>query len=180
MNQSKISVRYAKAFYEYASEKGATEKVVADVKMLLKGFADVPELLEVFHNPIVKPSKKKLFVSSLLANKVCTETISFINLIISNNREMFIQDILRSVLDIYHKNTGITTVTITSAVPLSDAQEKSVVDYVTKKKNTKVELQTKTDASLMGGFVLRIDDLQYDASIKTRLKEIKNELIAKY
>jgi F0F1-type ATP synthase delta subunit len=32
----------------------------------------------------------------------------------------------------------------------------------------------------MGGFVLRIDDLQYDASIKTRLKEIKNELIAKY
>ena len=180
MNQSKISVRYAKAFYEYATQRGATEKIVADVKMLLKGLADVPELLEVFRNPVVKPSKKKLFVSSLLTNKVCPETISFINLIITNNREMYIQDILRNVLDIYHKNTGITIVTLTSAIPLSKTQEKSVVDYVNKKKNMKVELQTKTDPSLMGGFVLRIDDLQYDASIKTRLKQIKNELIAKY
>ena len=76
---------------------------------------------------------------------------------------MFIQDILRNVLDIYHKNTGITTVTLTSAVQLSKAQERSVVDYVNKKKNMKVELQTKTDSSLMGGFVLRIDGLQYEA-----------------
>lgn len=180
MNQSKISVRYAKAFYEYATEKGATEKVVADVKTLLKGLADVPELLEVFHNPVVKPSKKKLFMTTLLANKVCPETISFIDMIISNNREMYIQDILRNVLDIYHKSTGVTTVTITSAVPLTEAQQKTVIDYVNTKKNTKVELQTKIDPTLMGGFVLRIDDLQYDASIKTRLKQIKNELIAKY
>lgn len=178
MNQSKISVRYAKAFFEYASEKGVLENVIADVKLLAKSLNEIAELAEVFQNPIVKPSGKKAFVSALLKDKISNDTIDFLNLVIENGREMFIQDILRNVLDIYRKTQGITAVTLTSAVPLSKAQEQEVVDLVTKQQNTKVELQTKIDPSLMGGFVLRVEDKQYDASVRSRLKQIKKELIA--
>lgn len=178
MNQSKISVRYAKAFFEYASEKGILENVVADVKLLAKSLNEIAELAEVFQNPIVKPSGKKAFVSALLKDKISKDTIDFLNLVIENGREMFTQDILRNVLDIYRKTQGITAVTLTSAVPLSKAQEKEVVDLVTKQQNTKVELQTKVDPSLMGGIILRVEDKQYDASVRSRLKQIKKELIA--
>lgn len=178
MNQSKISVRYAKAFFEYASEKGILENVIADVKLLAKSLNEIAELAEVFQNPIVKPSGKKAFVSALLKDKISKDTIDFLNLVIENGREMFTQDILRNVLDIYRKTQGITAVTLTSAVPLSKAQEKEVVDLVTKQQDTKVELQTKVDPSLMGGIILRVEDKQYDASVRSRLKQIKKELIA--
>ena len=178
MNQSKISVRYAKALFEYASEKGVLEVVIADAKMLFASLDEVAELSEFFKNPIVKPSQKQQFVSALLGKKVSKEMVNFLQLLITNGREMFIQDILRNVLDIYRKNKGITAVTLTSATPLSKKQEQAIVDFVKKKENKDVELQTKIDTSLQGGFVLRIEDMQYDASISTRLKQIKKELIA--
>ena len=173
MNQSKISVRYAKAFFEFAKEKGILENVIADVKLLIKSLGEIPELAEVFQNPIVKPSGKKAFVSSLLKGKVSEETIDFLNLEIENGREMYTQDILRNMLTIYRKEQGMT-----SATPLSKEQEKSVADLVKKTRNTEVELQTKVDPSLMGGFILRVEDQQYDASVSSRLKQIKKELIA--
>ena len=178
MNQSKISVRYAKAFFEFAKEKGILENVIADVKLLIKSLGEIPELAEVFQNPIVKPSGKKAFVSSLLKGKVSEETIDFLNLEIENGREMYTQDILRNMLIIYRKEQGITAVTLTSATPLSKEQEKSVADLVKKTRNTEVELQTKVDPSLIGGFILRVEDQQYDASVSSRLKQIKKELIA--
>ena len=55
MNQSKISVRYAKAFFEFASEKGIVDTVIADVKLLSKSLNEIAELAEVFQSPIVKP-----------------------------------------------------------------------------------------------------------------------------
>ena len=174
MNQSKIS----KAFFEFAKEKGILENVIADVKLLIKSLGEIPELAEVFQNPIVKPSGKKAFVSSLLKGKVSEETIDFLNLEIENGREMYTQDILRNMLTIYRKEQGITAVTLTSATPLSKEQEKSVADLVKKTRNTEVELQTKVDPSLMGGFILRVEDQQYDASVSSRLKQIKKELIA--
>ena len=178
MNQSKISVRYAKAFFEFAKEKGILENVIADVKLLIKSLGEIPELAEVFQNPIVKPSGKKAFVSSLLKGKVSEETIDFLNLEIENGREMYTQDILRNMLIIYRKEQGITAVTLTSATPLSKEQERSVADLVKKTRNTEVELQTKVDPSLIGGFILRVEDQQYDASVSSRLKQIKKELIA--
>ena len=178
MNQSKISVRYAKAFFEFASEKGLVDKVIADVKLLSKSLNEIAELAEVFQSPIVKPSSKKSFVSALMKGKISQDTIDFLNLVIDNGREMFTQDILRNVLDIYRKTQGITAVTLTSAAPLSKKQEQAVVDLVKKQKNTEVELQTKVDPSLMGGFILRVEDEQYDASVSSRLKQIRKELIA--
>ena len=70
MNQSKISVRYAKAFFEFASEKGIVDTVIADVKLLSKSLNEIAELAEVFQSPIVKPSSKKSFVSALMKGKI--------------------------------------------------------------------------------------------------------------
>lgn len=179
MNQSKISVRYAKAFYEFGSDKKILDILVADVKLLVNSLQSIPEFQEFISNPIVKPSDKKLFISNLLDKKVSTETINFLHVVITNKREIFIQDILRNFLDMYRKNSGITEVTITSSVELTKQQKEIVSKFVEKEFKTKVDVIEKVDASLLGGYILRIDDLQYDASIKTKLKQVKKELLAK-
>jgi len=178
MNQSKISVRYAKALYEYAVEKNVLDAVVADVKMLTESFAGISQLREVFENPVVKPSQKRSFVDSLLKGKVSDTMLSFLHMVITNKRENCIQDILRNLQTVYRREKGITAVTLTSAVPLSEKQKNEIIDFVKKKEKTDVELQAKIDPSIMGGFILRVEDMQYDASISTRLQNVKKELTA--
>ena len=178
MNQSKISVRYAKAFFQFAIEKDKLALLINDIKLLDQSIREQQELRGFIQNPIVKPSQKKIFVQQLLSNKVAKETIDFLNLIISNKRELFIQDILRNVLDQYRKYSGITAVTLSSAQAFSLEHKQTITAFVEKKYNTKVELLEKTDVSLLGGFILRIEDLQFDASIQTKLKQVKKELLS--
>lgn len=179
MNQSKISVRYAKAFFEFGIEKKLLETFVQDVKLLVHSIETIPEFQGFILNPIVRPSDKKLFVSQLLTKKVSKETIDFLNVVITNRREIYIQDILRNFLDTYRKYSGVTAVTLTTAQSFSAEQKKEVTAYIEKKYKTKVELNEKTDKSILGGFILRIEDLQYDASVTTKLKNIKKELLSK-
>lgn len=177
MNQSKISVRYAKAFFEFGSEKSVLPKLVDDAKLLAQSFLDIKELRDFMTNPIVKPSDKKMFISELLSKKVSHETIQFLHMVIDNKRELYIEDMLRNFLEMYRKHSGITGVILTSPHGFSPAQKSVVTAFIEKTYKTKVELIEKIDESLLGGFVLRIEDLQYDASIKTKLSSLKHELL---
>jgi len=177
MNQSKISVRYAKALYQFGVEKNSIPTLVDDAKMLATSFSEVKELRDFILNPIVKPSDKKLFIEKLLSKKVSIDTIQFIHMVIANKRELYIEDMLRNFLEMYRKNSGITSVTLTSASGFSATQKKTITTFVEQTYSTKVELLEKTDNSLLGGFIIRIDDLQYDASIKTKIQALKHELL---
>jgi len=179
MNQSKISVRYAKAFFEFGSEKKMLESIVIDVKLLIESLHSIPVFKEFIENPIVRPSDKKLFVSQLLTKKVSKETIDFLNVLITNKREAYLQDILRNFLGLYRAKSGVTQVTVTSAIELTKQQKGDVISHVEKEYKTKVDLIEKIDSAILGGYIIRIDDLQYDASIKTKLKQVKKELLAK-
>lgn len=179
MNQSKISVRYAKALYDFGAEKKILDTLVLDIKTISAALETISELQSFITNPIVNPSDKKRIVQELLGKKVSKETIDFLHLIITNKRELCIQDILRNFLNLYRKNAGITAITITSATELSAAQKSKTISLIETKFKTKVELNETIDSSLLGGFVLRINDLQYDGSVKNKLKLIKQELLAK-
>jgi len=126
---------------------------------------------------LLKPSDKKIFISSLLSKKVSQHTIDFITMVIMNKRELYIEDMLRNFLEMYRKQSGITGVTLTSTKGFSTAQKNTIISYIEKTYKTKVELFEKIDESLIGGFILRIEDLQYDASIKTKIQTLKQELL---
>ncbi|OQA98283.1 MAG: ATP synthase subunit delta [Bacteroidetes bacterium ADurb.Bin217] len=177
MNQSKISVRYAKALYEFGEEKKVLATLVDDVKMLASSFAEIKELRDFVLNPIIKPSDKKNFIHALLSKKVSADTIQFLNMIITNKRELYIEDMLRNFLNMCRRNSGITSVTLTTAQTFSASQKKTITSFVEKTYKTNVELIEKTDTTLLGGFILRIDDLQYDASVKTKIHALKKELL---
>ncbi len=178
MNQSKISVRYAKAFFQLMSEKKKIDAVVEDAKFLSDAIGSIDELKIFVQNPIIQPSKKQATFAALFDKKITQETLNFVNLIVTNKREVYLQDILRNFLELYRKASGITEVTLTTAQQFTNEQVKEISDFVSKKYNTKVELNQKIDEDLVGGFVLRIEDEQYDASVKTKIKQIKKELLS--
>ncbi|MCK9561544.1 MAG: ATP synthase F1 subunit delta [Bacteroidales bacterium] len=177
MNQSKISVRYAKAFFQHMLEKQKLDAAITDVQLVYNAIQEIHDLQNLLQNPIVKPSQKKIVFDTLLSKKVQAETLRFFYVIIDNSRENLLADILRNFIDMYRSHKGITKVTVTTATKFSSQNTQEITDFISEKFNTKVELHEQIDNQLIGGFVLRINDLQYDASVKSKIKNIKKEML---
>ena len=180
MNDSKIAVRYAKALFLSAKEKKVLDKVYNDVVFVLDICRQVNELMDLFHSPIIPASKKKIIVREVFRPDVNKLTLNFLDLIILNKRETFIPDIARRFISVYKKHKGITSATLKTATPVDREVRNRIIDLIDKAYKTKVDLAGKVEESLIGGFVLRIEDHLLNASVSSELKKIKKELIGKY
>lgn len=180
MNDSKIAVRYAKALFLSAKEKKVLDKVHNDVVFVVDICRQVSELMDLFHSPIIPVSKKKVIVREVFRLDVSKLTLNFLDLIILNKRETFIPDIARRFINVYKKHKGITLATLTTATPVDREVRNRIIDLIDKAYKTKVDLAGKVEESLIGGFVLRIEDHLLNASVSSELKKIKRELIGKY
>jgi len=177
MNTGKIAVRYAKALYELASEQKKEDKVYEDVKLFFET-CKVIDFQRVLENPTIVPSEKAKVFTAIFGNKVDKLSINFINLLARNKREIHLQSISRSFLTRYRKNKGVKSVTLTTAKDADAKVKKAVEETVSKNFNAQVELKTVTDESIIGGFVLTIEDRQYDAAVASKLQKIKSELLS--
>lgn len=177
MNLSKISIRYAKALFEFATEKKCIDAVKADMELLLNACVSNNEFKTFLANPTVTVSQKKTFFETLLKTKVKAETMQFLLLVVDNKRELFLEGIVRNFLERYRESKGVKSVTLSSSAPMSDAQKNKLIGFVEKKYNVKVELTEKIDKDLIGGFVLRVEDEQYDMSIASKLSKLRHTLL---
>lgn len=177
MDQSKINVRYAKAFFELAKEKGLTAELRIDAGLIAHVCATSGDFNFLLESPVVKTSNKVKAIKSIFENKVNLLSLNFLVLITENNREKYIPGIFRNLEDLYRQEEGIKTAVLTSAQPMNEDLVLQIRKILETEFNAKIELSRKVDDELIGGFVLRVDDKQYDASISTQLKKIREQLL---
>ncbi|HKK67199.1 MAG TPA: ATP synthase F1 subunit delta [Bacteroidales bacterium] len=174
MDQSRIAVRYARAAFELAQEQNKLDVLVEDMRHLNKLFSDNSDLLQFFDNPVIKKSEKLKTVNKLFTDNLNDFSVNFIRLIVQHHREKQIQAICRRIDSLYKTHKGIQSLEIRSADKLDDKSRKKLSESVKSALGAKeIELKETVDNELIGGFVLRTDDLQYDASIKTQLDKLK-------
>jgi F-type H+-transporting ATPase subunit delta len=179
MNHSKIGVRYAKALIELASEKDKLDTVYQDLLNAEQIIFDkAVGLYEVLTNPIIKPSLKLHFVEKIFSGNVDTITLDFLLLVVKKGREQYFDSIFRNFYKQYNEVNKIKRISITTVVK----PDEQVVAKIKKLAQTfidndyKVEVTEFEDKSLIGGFLLEVDDFQFDATVKTKLQKIKSEL----
>jgi F-type H+-transporting ATPase subunit delta len=178
MNESKISVRYAKALFGLAKDTTSTDALKKDVEILYQCIQEIPELQYVIQSPVIKASEKKRLFNEMFRTFFNPLTISFISLVLEHRREEYLAGISRYFLDLMKTEQGIQTAEMVTAVRLDESLRQSVLSLIAKKFNVhQVDLNETVDARLIGGFVLRVGDQQLDASIANKLKRIHNELI---
>ncbi|HBF88858.1 MAG TPA: ATP synthase F1 subunit delta [Bacteroidales bacterium] len=177
MNQSKITVRYAKALFLTSKEKGLLEKVYSDVFSLYEIFRTVKEINLLYNDPVIKTSQKIKITERVFSNSVNKLVFDFLKLIITNKRESHILDIIRNFIDLYKKEKNIKTAYLSTSGIVDQEIIKELTENIKKALNSEIELHHKTDEEIIGGFVLKIEGSQYDASVATRLKILKRELI---
>jgi len=176
MNESQISVRYAKALFQSAAEQQLLDQVYKDMEVLTSTckLEDFQYMLEV---PTLQPSQKKKLMEGIFENYISKITLSMINLVIRNKRETYLPGIARFFRDLYRRKKGISTATLVTAQPVDDSAMNNIRQLIKKAYDTEVDLSASVDEDVIGGFVLTIENLRYDASVASNLKKLKKQLL---
>jgi len=176
MPDSRIGVRYAKALFSLAEEKGVTEPVRTDLIYLLTLIAEVPELSQMLSSPLLSGTRKSRIVGDLLKEEVHPMTLNFLDLLIGKKRESDLQDACRMFNRLCKERMGIVEATIVSVVPLNKNLTEKLKKWLSDQLGASVELTHQVNGDLIGGFIMKLDDRQLDASVRTYLQKIRNEL----
>ncbi|MGW9684643.1 ATP synthase F1 subunit delta [Flagellimonas sp. 2504JD1-5] len=174
MNESRAAIRYAKATLDFAIEKKAADAVEKDMREISATISENTELQNLLESPVVKGEVKKN--SLLLIFKGSNEiTKGLIGTLIGNKRIALLQEVALKYIILHEQLKGEGVAYVTTAVPLTGDLEKKILSEVTKLTGNKVTIENKIDESIIGGFVLRVGDLQYDASVANKLNGLKRE-----
>jgi len=174
MKSTKSAIRYSKALLELAIEQNKVDLVLNDMDFFCNTSRENNDLLVFLKSPIIR-SDKKLNVLHELFSHFDVLTTSFMQLIIKNRREALLVEIAASFIKLVKDHKGIIPVTLISASVLSKESKDKIISKI--KVSGQIELTELIDTRLIGGFVVRIGDIQIDASVNNQLKKLKLDLI---
>ncbi|HLV14663.1 MAG TPA: ATP synthase F1 subunit delta [Xanthomarina sp.] len=174
MAGARAAIRYAKAVLSLASDRNTAEVVNTDMKLMAKTIAESNDLNNMLQNPVVSSSVKKSILLEVFkdANEM---TRNLIDTLITNKRLTLLEQVAVQYNLLYDKLTGTQIAQVTTAVPLTDELRAKVLAKVKELTGKDVEIKSNVDESILGGFILRVGDIQYNASIANKLNKLKRE-----
>lgn len=176
MKSGRAALRYAKALLEFSIEGKEEKNIFDEMQNIFFVMQRSKELDDVLNNPVLPTAQKRLIIKEVF-NKSSNTTERLFDLLSKNNREGILDIVAQKYLELYDKYQGKIIATVITAVPLSKALEKKVLQKAAELSPLKIDLKNTVDSKIKGGFILRVGDLQYNASISERIKILKRELI---
>ncbi|WP_111683160.1 ATP synthase F1 subunit delta [Winogradskyella tangerina] len=174
MAESRAAIRYAKAVLSLASDNKVAEVVNTDMKQIVSVIAENSDLGAMLQSPVIRSSDKKAVLTSVFSG-VNAATSSLIDTLIANKRIALLGDVASKYIQLYDQLRDTQVAKVTSAAPLTEALEKKILAKVKELTGKTTEIENTVDESILGGFILRVGDLQYDASIANKLNKLKRE-----
>lgn len=175
MASTRAAIRYAKAILDLANSKGVAEAVNNDMKSIASAIETNLELSTFIENPTTKVEVKE---SALL--EVFTDlngvTKGLFHLLFENKRFEILDAIALEYNKLFDESNGVEVAKVTTAIPMDAALETKVLAKVATLSDKKITIENIVDPSIIGGFILRIGDKQYNASVANRLQVLKREL----
>lgn len=175
MKSTKVASRYAKSLLEIAIEQKNVDSVLGDMKFLLQTNNETRDFELLVASPIIN-ADKKIEIFEKVFDQFEAVSMNFVKLITKNGREEFLPEIARSFEAQVKEYKGIVPITIVTASALDDATRTKIVAKVQETVKGQLEIEEKIDASLIGGFMVRMGDMQIDASIANQFNNLKQRL----
>ena len=175
MSGSRAAVRYAKAILSFALEQNKEVQVNEDMLLITTTIEESKDLQLLLNSPVIKSELKKTALKEVFATKISSLTTGLINLLIDNKRLSIINDVAKRYTLLFDKLKGIEVAKVTTAFPLTDALNKQVLSKVKEITGKDATIENEIDPDIIGGFILRIGDVQYDASVANKLQGLKRQ-----
>ncbi|CAD0006527.1 ATP synthase F1 subunit delta [Flavobacterium chungangense] len=175
MASTRAAIRYAKAILDLANSKGVAEIVNNDMKSIALAIGTNIELSTFILNPTTKVEIKESALLEVFANTNGV-TKGLFHLLFENKRFEILEAIALEYNKLFDQSNGIEVAKVTTAIPMDSALEAKVLDKIATLSDKKITIENIVDPAIIGGFVLRIGDQQYNASVANRLQVLKREL----
>lgn len=177
MSEGVIPGRYAMALYKYAVDNKKTSVLYTVAAEVEKAFVATPDLRKTLLNPVVKTDDKISIMMTVGGKNADKYYQNFVKLVFDQKREEYMREIFLKYSQIYRQKNNISLVEVTTAIDIDKATLDKIVAIVKSRTQNKVEMVYKTDSSIIGGFIIKIDSQQLDASIDREIKKLRLKLL---
>lgn len=178
MRNQIIARRYAKALIDLAVETNQLDTVLKDIQTIRASVTR--EFNSIMLSPVYSDGQKIKIFKAVFTGKISNLTFSFFNLVFSKSRELLLNEIGFEFMELYRTIKGIEILEITTAMEISDKMREDLkrrFENLPRFKNKQLQLVTKVNPDIIGGFVAKTRDLMFDASIKHDLQVIGQQFI---
>ncbi len=177
MDEGLISRRYAKALLKFAQDRGTTDQIYEEGKKFEENFVSHPELQKALLNPVLSAKDKESLLAAAVGVAPGEDYLRFVRLVIHNRREAYIRSIYLMYQELYRELKQIAQVRIITAMELNEEAIGKIKSLILQKAGQEVEFIHEVDPSIIGGFIVRVDSMQLDASVNKELKLLRLKLL---
>lgn len=174
MKGTRAAQRYAKAILDLAKDQNVSEVVNKDMESISQTITASDELQDVLASPVVKADLKKNALREIFKD-AHPVTLGAFDILLENNRIIILKAVAQKYNELYNELNNIQVATVTTAIPLDASLEAKIQDKIKELTGNSATIKNITDPAIIGGFILRIGDLQYNASVARSLKDLKRE-----
>ncbi|RKT02064.1 ATP synthase F1 subunit delta [Chryseobacterium defluvii] len=175
MLTSKVAKRYAQGLLDFTNESGQTATVFSEMKDVAKIMSVSEDLNKFFLTPYID-AKKKIEVANEIFKSLSLSSQNLIRLVIRQGRESQLKNIAQEYINKVEDINGVQRAVLTTATQLSNANIEEILrssNLVNVSSNFDLKVNIKPE--ILGGYILRVGDQQIDASVKTKLNQVKKD-----
>ena len=157
----RAAIRYAKAVLQKAEENNTQNVMFGDMQSVKATLDGSKELQNMLQSPVIKAEDKKEALLKIFSGK-SNLTKNLIQVLVINQRLNLLGGVAESYINLYNEAQGVKVAEVTTAVPLtSELKETVLVKVKELTGSTSVTINNIIDTTIIGGFILRVGDLQY-------------------
>jgi F-type H+-transporting ATPase subunit delta len=172
-----VADRYAGAFFDLATEEGATDAVERDMKAVRAAISESTDLRRLVSSPVFETEEKAKGLDAVLdrlgAHRL---TRNLMALMVRNGRAFALDGVAKAFLDRAAKARGEVSAEAVSAHALTQEQEQALRAQIEGAVGKQVNLATRVDPSLLGGLIVKVGSRMMDSSLKTKLARLQARL----
>lgn len=177
MDNGRISVRYARALFQIAQEQGCEEAIYNGLTRFVHNYLlAIAQFNEVLTDPIVAREEKVKLVEMAIGEPLHDTLKQFIAFVSDQKREDKMFLIAMKFMEMYRTKHNILSTNVTTATELPEATYDKIKAFIKQTFDADAEIDVKIDPSLIGGFILDIENTRMDASVAGQLNALKNKL----
>ncbi|HLA55860.1 MAG TPA: ATP synthase F1 subunit delta [Flavobacterium sp.] len=172
---SRAAIRYAKAILDTAHDKGVASEVNNDMETIASTINGNAELRTFIQDPTTRVEVKSSALTEIFAD-VNPVTKGLFRLLLENKRFEILAGLASEYNRQFEEMNGVEVAKVTTAIPMDKEMESKVMAKILTFSNKKIVIENIVDPAIIGGFILRMGDQQYNASVANRLQVLKREL----
>jgi F-type H+-transporting ATPase subunit delta len=169
-----LAARYAAALFDLADEAKQLDAVAGDLRAVKAMVNESADLRRLVRSPVLSRVDQARAMAAVLQRAGAGDLVRrFVGLVAENRRLFALVDMIDAYLAELARRRGEVTASVVSAAPLSEPQVAALTETLRRAVGGKVAVEIATDASLIGGLVVKVGSRLVDSSLKSKLQRLQ-------